>query len=309
MEKRFGNGEITLSFPGTDGEQVSDVIEYITFGEGERDLCMIPGISDGLRTVEGLALPFSLAYHRYAKDFRVFAMSRRRNIPEGYTIRDMARDALAAMEELGIGQNGPVDLLGVSQGGMISQEIALAAPERIRRLVLAVTMPRPNDTVREVLGRWIEMAEAGDTVSLMTDTAERTFIGNHVGAYRTAYGLYGRLNEKIPGGVQGTERFIREAKACLGHDAWDRLPSLTVPTLVLGGTEDAIVSGEASRELASRIPGALLHMFEGYSHGAFEQAADFHEWILDFFTAPDDSVRNMLKFSGLEKEREPFPFS
>ena len=63
---------------------------------------------------------------------------------------------------------------------------------------------------------------------------------------------------------------------------------------ILGGTEDGIVSGEASRELASRIPGSLLHMFEGYSHGAFEQAPDFHEWILDFFTAPDESVRKRI---------------
>ncbi len=298
MQHHFKNGEIELLFPSPEGEPVSDIVEYITFGEGERDLCVIPGISDGLRTVEGLALPFSLAYHRYVRDFRVFVVSRRRHIPAGYTIRDMARDVLAVMDALGIGANGPTNVLGISQGGMIAQELALSAPERVRRLVLAVTMPRPNDTVRDVLTRWIRMAEDGDTVSLMTDTAERTFTGKHVNAYRTAYAIYGRLNEKIPGGVQGTERFIREAEACLGHDAWDRLPSMAVPTLVLGGSEDAIVSGEASRELASRIPGALLHMFEGYSHGAFEQAADFHEWILDFFTAPEEGVRNTFAFRG-----------
>ena len=309
MEKNYKNGEVTLSFPNEGAEPVSDVVEYITFGEGPRELVMIPGISDGMRTVEGLALPFSLAYHRYARSFRVYAMSRRRNIPEGYSIRDMARDVLSAMDEIGIGQAGPVDVLGVSQGGMISQELALAAPERIRRLVLAVTMPRPNPTVNDVLTRWIGMAEEGDTVSLMTDTAERTFIGDHVAAYKAAYGLYGRFNERIPGGVHGTERFIREARACLGHDAWDRLPELRMPVLVLGGTEDRIVSGEASRELASRIPGALLHMFEGYSHGAFEQAADFHEWILDFFTAPDESVRNMLTVRGPAAEKTQFPFA
>ena len=52
---------------------------------------------------------------------------------------------------------------------------------------------------------------------------------------------------------------------------------------VLGATDDRIVSGAASRELASRIPGALLHMFEGYSHGAIDEAPDFHEWVVDFF--------------------------
>ena len=52
---------------------------------------------------------------------------------------------------------------------------------------------------------------------------------------------------------------------------------------MLGATDDRIVSGAASRELASRIPGALLHMFEGYSHGAIDEAPDFHEWVVDFF--------------------------
>jgi len=66
MEKKYKNGEVTLTFQTEGGEPVTDVVEYITFGEGPRDLVMIPGISDGMRTVEGLALPFSLAYHRYA---------------------------------------------------------------------------------------------------------------------------------------------------------------------------------------------------------------------------------------------------
>ena len=291
MNFAYQNGEVRILCPVPGGEAEEDIVEYITFGEGEAPLVMIPGISDGLRTVEGLALPFSLAYRRYAKDFRVYAISRRRNIPEGYTIRDMARDVAAVLDELGIGK---ACVLGVSQGGMIAQEFALAFPERIRRLVLAVTMPRPNPTVREVLSLWIGMAEKGDFTGLMEDTADRTFIGNQTAIFKAAYSLYGRFNDRIPGGVKGSERFIREAKACLAHDAWDRLPSLAVPTLVLGGTEDGIVSGEASRELASRIPGSLLHMFEGYSHGAFEQAPDFHEWILDFFTAPDESVRKRI---------------
>ena len=50
MEKKYKNGEVTLHFPNEGGEPVSDVVEYITFGEGPRELVMIPGISDGMRT-------------------------------------------------------------------------------------------------------------------------------------------------------------------------------------------------------------------------------------------------------------------
>ena len=83
MNFAYQNGEVRIHCPVPGGEAEEDIVEYITFGEGEAPLVMIPGISDGLRTVEGLALPFSLAYRRYAKDFRVYAISRRRNIPEG----------------------------------------------------------------------------------------------------------------------------------------------------------------------------------------------------------------------------------
>ena len=251
------------------------VFDYITFGEGERPLVMIPGISDGFRTVEGIALPVAVWARDYAKDFCVTVFSRRRSLPDGFTVRDMAQDVSREMEALGIGR---ACVLGVSQGGMIAEEFALAHPEKVEKLCLAITLGRQNATVREAVGHWIDLAEAGDYRGIMLDMAERSYTKAHWLKYRTAYGLYTHIPPK-----ESFSRFLTEAHACLAHDAWDRHSEIACPTLVLGASDDRIVSGAASRELATRIPGALLHIFEGYSHGAIDEAPDFHEWVIDFF--------------------------
>ena len=62
----------------------------------------------------------------------------------------------------------------------------------------------------------------------------------------------------------------------------ERLPEIRCPTLVIGGTDDRIVTGEASHELAARIPGAALQMYAGLGHGLYEEAPDFLRRVADF---------------------------
>ena len=132
MGIRVKNGCLSL-----DGSQM----DYIRFGTGPRTLVMLPGLGDGLRTVKGTALPMALLYRVFTKDFTVYAFSRKNGLPRGYTTRDMARDQARAMEMLGIEK---ADIFGVSMGGMIAQWLAIDHPERVDRLILTVTCPRPN---------------------------------------------------------------------------------------------------------------------------------------------------------------------
>ena len=120
---------------------------------------MLPGVGDGLKTVRGMALPFSLLYRRLATDFTVYVFSRRVDLPPDATTRDMAEDLNAAMGALGLSSAA---VMGVSQGGMIAQWLAIDHPERVSKLVPVVTLSRPNPTLRAVVGGWLEMAERGD---------------------------------------------------------------------------------------------------------------------------------------------------
>ena len=78
------------------------------------------------------------------------------------------------------------------------------------------------------------------------------------------------------------ERFLIQAEACLEHNAFDTLANIHASTLVIGGERDRVLGGEASREIAEKIPGAQLYMYEEYGHGVYEEAKDFNRRVLEF---------------------------
>lgn len=123
-------------------------MDYISFGEGSKKLVMIPGLGDALKTVKGSAVAFAIAYREYAKDYKVYVFSRKNQMVEGYSTRDMAKDQAEAMKILGISK---ASVMGVSEGGMIAQYIAVDYPEMVEKLVLAVTLSRQNKTVQSVI--------------------------------------------------------------------------------------------------------------------------------------------------------------
>ena len=252
----------------------SGEMDYIRFGNGERTLVMLPGVGDGLKTVKGMALPFALLYRKLTKDFTVYVFSRRRALPPHMTTREMAGDLKEAMAALGLSQAAVV---GVSQGGMIAQWLAIDHPDRVRKLVLTVTLSRPNDTVRAVIARWTEMAKRGDYRGIMLDTAERSYSEKRRKLAQLEYRLLGDL-----GKPESFDRFLTQAESCVTHDAWAELPRIACPTLVIGGTDDRIVTGQASVEIAERVPDCRLFLYEGLGHGLYEEAADWLDRVADF---------------------------
>ena len=259
------NGRLQLKTGDTD---------YIRFGGGARTLVMLPGVGDGLKTVKGMALPFALLYRGLAADFTVYVFSRRAELPEHMSTREMAEDVNEAMEELGL---SAAAVLGVSQGGMIAQWLAIDHPDKVDKLVLTVTLSRPNDTVRDVIARWTDMARRGDYRGIMLDMAERSYSEKKLREARVTYAVMGNI-----GKPKSLDRFLIQAESCLTHDAWEELPRIACPTLVIGGTDDRIVTGAASQEIAEAIPGSELYLYEGLGHGLYEEAPDFLKRVADF---------------------------
>ena len=249
-------------------------MDYIRFGSGEKALVMLPGVGDGLKTVKGTALPFALLYRELAKEFTVYVLSRRRELPRHFTTREMAGDLNEAMEALRLEKAAVV---GVSQGGMIAQWLAIDHPDKVRKLVLTVTLARPNPTVEDVIARWTDMAERGDYRGILLDTAERSYSEKRLRQARLEYRLLGDF-----GKPKSFARFLTQAESCVTHDAFDHLNDIACPTLVIGGTDDRIVTGAASEELAAAIPGSTLCLYEGLGHGLYEEAPDFLSRVADF---------------------------
>lgn len=269
MTMFYNAKNITLQISNTD-------MDYIRFGAGKRVLVMLPGLGDGLRSVKGTALPMAFMYRGFTKDFTVYAFSRKNALPEGYTTRDMARDQAKAMEQLGI---GCADIFGVSMGGMIAQYLAIDYPEKVSRLVLTVTSSRPNPILTESIAEWVACAGRDDHAALMDSNLRRIYSEGYYRKNRWMIPLIGKLTKP-----KTYDRFFVQADACLTHNAYDRLHQIQAPTLVIGGEKDISLGGDASREIAEKIPGAELRMYAEWGHGLYEEAKDFNQMVLDFLT-------------------------
>lgn len=249
-------------------------MDYISFGNGKKTLVMLPGLGDGLTTVKGLAAAMAISYRIYAKDFKVYVFSRKNNLEEGCTTKKMAADQAKAMKALGIDH---AYVVGISQGGMIAQYLAIDFPRLVQKLVLAATAPKPGRLLQKVVKQWIFMAEHNDYKSLMIDTAKNTYSDKYLKKYRLLYPVLGYV-----GKPKDFKRFVIQAKSCLTHNACLELHKISCPTFIIGGGCDKIVGANASQELADRIQASELFIYNGLGHGVYEEAKDFNKQILDF---------------------------
>lgn len=248
--------------------------DYVTFGKGQKTLIMIPGLGDGIKTVKGMALPFARLYKRYAKDYKVYVFSRPRELQEGIRIEDMADDLADVIRILNL---HPAHVLGLSQGGMIAQHLAIRHPEVVDKLVLAVTVAEQTKTLKTVVTHWLDLAKANDYRAIVIDTMEKTYTEKKLKKYRPWYFLITRI-----GRPKSLERLIIQAQACLTHEALDKLKDIKHPTLVIGGDHDLVVGLDTSQTLAKHIPNSQLVLYEGLGHGAYEEAKDYDAKVLAF---------------------------
>lgn len=258
-----------LSLDGT-------TMDYIRFGTGNQILIMLPGLGDALRTTKGTALPMAVLYRMFAKDFTVYAFSRKTDLPHGYTTHAMARDVKTAMDLLGIEK---AHIFGVSMGGMIAQHLAADYPETVEKLVLTVTCARPNPILEESIREWVQFAKENDHAALMESSLRRIYSDGYYRKNKWMIPVIGRLTKP-----KSYDRFFIQADACLTHNALDRLPCIQAQTLVIGGGQDNALGADASREIAAAIPGAVLKIYPIWGHGLYEEAPDFNAALLHFLT-------------------------
>lgn len=246
-------------------------MDYITFGKGTKPLIMIQGLNTN--AIKGAAFSLAYMYRIFAKEYKVYLFDRRREVYDGITVREIAADIAKAMDALGISK---ADVFGVSQGGMIAQYLAIDRPELVNKLVLAVTLSKNNDVVKEVLANWIDLTKRGAFKELVEDMAVKMYSDAYVKKYKPFMPLLTMVQKP-----KDVERFLILAKACLSCNTYDELDKITCPVLVLGGRQDKVVTGEASEEMADKL-GCEIYMYETLGHAAYEEASDFNERVYKF---------------------------
>jgi pimeloyl-ACP methyl ester carboxylesterase len=186
------------------------------------------------------------------------------------TIVEMAEDALGLLDALEIDS---AHIMGISMGGMVAQELALAHPERVRTLTLGCTYCGGEGSVLtdpEVARRLGESRMSGDRERAIR-TAWEANVSPAFAADADAYAAYLAVTQERPVALPV---IIEQVTAVAGHDTSARLSELTMPTLVIHGTADQILPVPNGRMVASLIPGSRLEIFEGVGHVFFWERPD-----------------------------------
>jgi pimeloyl-ACP methyl ester carboxylesterase len=236
------------------------------------------------RIVDGLAR----THHVIAIDYRGIGAS---GGTAPVTVDAMARDTIALIRALGLVQ---VDLFGFSLGGFVAQDVALKAPDLVRKLILAGTGPAGGQGIARVGAVSWPLILKG--LLTLRDPKTYLFFTRTADGSRAAKAFLGRLKERTRNRDKGPapRAFLRQLEAI---EAWGRqdpqdLARLRMPVLIANGDNDIMVPTSLSRDMARRIPDARLVIYEDAGHGSIFQ---YH----------DDFVAQALAFLAAEPGKQP----
>ena len=189
-----------------------------------------------------------------------------------WTMADMARDSLDVADALGWER---FHLVGVSMGGMVSQEVALSVPERVLSLSLLATHEGGN------LLRWAPRARGlRRFLEAQTSQGSERVAAIRKLLYPESYvarcdmrALEARMHDQV-GTPAARETLLGQLSAVIRHKTGPRLHRLRMPTLIAKPSLDILIPPSNSDRLRRRIPHATFLELKDAGHGAIFQSAD-----------------------------------
>jgi 3-oxoadipate enol-lactonase len=234
-------------------------IWYERAGAGPR-LLFISGTGGDLRNKPNVFDgPFPKSFDVLAYDQR--GLGRSGKPDAAYTMADYADDAAGLMDAVGW---ETANVVGVSFGGMVAQEMALRHPQRIERLVLACTSPGGAGGASYPFHE-IDHMDRTERAKMLVPISDTRRDEAWAKANPDQYALFVSMGAADPYAEEPDHRMgaRRQLEARAAHDTWDRLGRITTPVLIAAGRYDGIALPATQERMASRIPGAELQFFEG----------------------------------------------
>lgn len=198
------------------------------------------------------------------------------------TVDEMARDTIALIRAMGFDQ---VDLLGFSLGGFVAQDLALKAPNLVRKLILAGTGPAAGHGIDRIGAlSWPLMLKG---LLTLRDPKTYLFFTSTTNGRHAANAFLKRLKEReVDRDKRPTPRALLrqlEAIKAWGRQAPQDLSRLRMPVLIANGDDDIMVPTALCHDMARRIPHAQLVIYQDAGHGGvFQYHADFVPEALEF---------------------------
>jgi pimeloyl-ACP methyl ester carboxylesterase len=214
---------------------------------------------------------------------RVVALNRRRALPGTLTMEQLASEHAETLAEIA---GEPVDVVGVSTGGSIAQQLAAEHPEVVRRLVLISTGCRLGDRARAEQAELARLLRAGQVRSaggaLALDVVPTW-------AAPLGRGLGWAVAPWILGGEQSRADLAATLEAEDDFDLASCAAAVRAPTLLVGGARDRFYDQDLYRETADLIPGSSLLLVPGRGHVSVVGDARTRARVAQFLDAPDDA--------------------
>ena len=246
-------------------------------------------------SASGLAWPRSFV-RRLQQDFRVIRVDNRgsgysRDADAPFTMRELAEDVIAVMEDAEIDR---ATVFGLSMGGMIAQELAIIAPERVAGLVLAGTAPpmpgyKPS-TSTELSFSLLRPLGFGE--SLRTYLTRLWSFAAAPGFAEAHPDVIAELVEQILARPTPRGLLLHQLRAVTGWGQTQRLARITAPTIVVHGAQDAMMEIAAGRALSDLIPRSRYVELEGVGHLVAHEAPEVAiELIVEASRASEEASR------------------
>jgi 3-oxoadipate enol-lactonase len=255
-------------------------IHYRISGDGEQNLVLINGVGDDLDGWVNQLDDFVCAGLRVISyDNR--GVGRSSQPPGPYTSGELAADLDALVTGLGLTR---FHLAGVSMGGVIAQEYAVANGSGLISLVLANTFAAADPFTRAAFETWATVAEAAGMPVMMRQQAPWIF---SPGFYEQYPGRVAELIAEAEASTQPAAAFAAQMAALTGHDCAARISAVRVPTLVLAARDDIIIRPELSRRLLDALDDGIgtWAVVPG-GHAAFwENPGPWNQAVIDFVRA------------------------
>ena len=244
-------------------------------GAAKDTIVLINGLADDLEYWAPQVPAFVAAGHRVLRfDNRGIGKSDK---PAGpYTSRMLADDAKALVDSLGLRD---FHLLGVSMGGMIAEEYAIAYEHDLKSLTLACTYGKADSFCQTMFAMWADLARGLGVPFVMRDVALWAFTGPFFEDRPTEAA---EMAAALAAFDMPLDPYLAQLAVIQQHDALGRLAGLTVPTLVLAGEEDILIPVRLSRRLQAAIPRSRWATVTG-GHACVQEHPDpFNTAFLDF---------------------------
>jgi 3-oxoadipate enol-lactonase len=252
-------------------------IVYELEGDGEETIVLVNGLADTLETWAFQMDALLGAGYRVLR-FDNRGVGRTSKPPGPYTTELFAQDTKALVDALGITD---FHLLGVSMGGMIAQEYALANPTDLRSLTLACTYAAPGPFCSRMFSLWADMAPVMGVPAVMRDVLLWAFT---VPFFSEQPEVLKEFEAEMAAIDHPVEAYLAQLSSIQTHDTTERVGGIGVPTLVLAGEEDILIPVSLSRQLHAAIPGAEWATTPGGHACLWETPDPFNAAVLDFLS-------------------------